>query len=343
MAKNVGESDDDEGMVIGFKPSPYSRRPVVRFLCYIDPLKDSGFGDGEINKELQVAINDNFNLSNFRVMLATTPAFKYKRFSGIPETVNFAPNRGVALENMEDLQELKFTDNINGAMLQHSMLSRGMDYAMALNPQDMGMSPERRETATMAAYINHGSQVRSAMSNNTLEFIGFTEFYDALLSLVNDFMLPETLEELIGEGAKWYNPKRKDKFKPVSQALEEEAQRQFNIKMLDQVLGRVVAMPNPKTPMVVNMLMGKIMERMGDTFKDVKRFMFEDTPEAVLLYQMATSMKGGGTQAGGPAMLTAPPTANAGGGGAQNQAGVQGGQMPQEQMVRDNATGAAGI
>ena len=46
-------------ILIRYQPSPYSKRPMVRFLCYVDPLFDGGFGDGEMVREVQRAINDN--------------------------------------------------------------------------------------------------------------------------------------------------------------------------------------------------------------------------------------------------------------------------------------------
>ena len=114
-----------------------------------------------------------------------------------------------------------------------------------------------------------------------------------ILSLCNDFMLPETLENILGQDAVFYNPERKDRFKPVSQAIETEASKNFKISMLDQVLGRVVnlAQNNPKGPAVVNYIIGQILEVMGGDFKHFKKFMFEEDPDTVLLYQLATGAK----------------------------------------------------
>ena len=66
--------DGDSGLLIRFQASPYTVRPIVRFLCYIDAINDCGFGDGELVNELSIANNDMLNLSNYRVRLATTPA-----------------------------------------------------------------------------------------------------------------------------------------------------------------------------------------------------------------------------------------------------------------------------
>ena len=331
-------------LMIRFQPSPFTRRPAVRFLCYVDPIKDSGFGDGEMNRELAKAVNDNYNLMNYRTKLAITPAFKYKRFSGIEEKVKFGPEKGIAVENMDDFQEFIISDNIAGGIHHHQLLTSRMDYSMATSPQTMGQSGDRKETATQASIVGERANIRIGMKSMNLEFIGFTELYDMLLNLCNDFMLPETLEKLIGKDAFAYNPQRKDKFKPVSQALETEESKQFKIKMCDQLAGRIVAIPNPKTPMVINYILGQVLELMGGSFKHFKKFMFEEDAQANMLYQIATggqmqTMGMPGQQPGQPGQggRPQPSRKSSPGGGPQNQTGLP--QSPQEQKVRAIAGG----
>jgi hypothetical protein len=174
--------------------------------------------------------------------------------------------------------------------------------------------------------MDQKADIRMNLKTSTMEWIGFTEFYDMLLTLCNDFMLPQTLVELIGQDAYAYNPDREDKFEPVSQALETEESKHYKLKILEQMLGRVVAIPNPKTPMVVNYIIGDMLEILGGSFKHFKRFMFSEDPTANALYQLATGASGGGGQGGST------PNAPGGAGGAQNQFGMpQGGQ---EQIAR---------
>jgi hypothetical protein len=319
-AKN--REGDELSQIIGFRKSRHTRRPMVRFLCYVDMLKDNGFGDGEMNREIQKAINDNYNLMNYRTKLSITPAFKGKKFA-VSENVRISPEKAILLENLDDLQEFQIQDNIQGGIVHQNLLSSRMDYVMATSPQTMGMTPDRAETATMASIVNDRSNVRIGMKSMNLEFIGFTEFYDMLLTLCNDFMLPDTLEELIGkELAEAYNPKRRDKFKPVSQALESETTKAYKMKTWQGILGMVSSIQNPKTPMVVNYVIGQMLEVMGKNFAHFKKFMFEEDPVTMLLYQLATGSKGG---QGSPPMndIGAPP---------QNQLGMP--QQPMEQQVR---------
>lgn len=325
LARERGK--DDPFMVIGFRKSPHTKRPIVRFLCYVDMLKDCGFGDGEVNRELQKAINDNYNLMNYRTRLAITPAFKGKRFQ-VDENIRISPEKVTLLENLDDLQEIVIQDNIQGGLQHHSLLSGRMDYSMATAPQTMGASPDRAETATMASIVDQRASIRIGMKSMNLEFIGFTEFYDMLLTLCNDFMLPETLDGLIGkEDAANYNPKRKDKFRPVSQALETEESKKYKLQTWQGILGLVGSIQNPNTPMVVNYIIGQMLELMGGSFKTFKKYMFVEDPETVVLYQLATGSKGTGSAPAGPGVGPPP----------QNQQGQP--QRPPEQMMRQGAPG----
>jgi hypothetical protein len=319
-ASVVGFSKKDTTL-IGLRVSRHSRRPMVRFLCYVDALKDTGFGDGELTQQVATSIDDNFNLGNFRTKLATTPAFKAKRFSGVPDKIRVSPEEAIMVENMDDLLELNIKDNIQGAMVQNAMLSSRMDSAMATSDQTMGQSPDRAETATQAGIISQRAEIRIGMKSTMLEFVGFTEFYDMLLTLCNDFMLPQTLERLIGEAAYDYNPNNKPRFRPVSQSLETEESKNFKMKMIDQIMGRVVNFPNPKTPMVLNYLMGMWLEAAGKNFKHFKKFMFSEDAEINLLYQLVT----GGS-------LPMQPSPDMAGGGPSNQMGIP--QSTPEQNVR---------
>ena len=311
--------------MIRFQVSPHSKRPMVRFLCYIDADKDCGFGDGETAKELQFAMNDTFNLSAYRTQMATKLGFKGKRWAGIDEHIKLTPDRAILLENIDDLQEFKILDDIQGGVVQLNTLGDRMNDVMATGPNARGIGGERKETATVGSIMDRRASIRIGLKSTTLEFVGFTEFYDMLLTLCNDFMLPQTLVELIGPDlARFYNPNRDDKFVPVSQALETEESKAFKVKMLDQILGRVVALPNPKTPMVVNYLLGEVLETLGGDFKHFKKFMFSEDVEANMLYMLATGAKGQGQGS----------TPNAPGGPMvpQNQAGLM--QPMAEQMTR---------
>ena len=332
FAKETGKSTQFSKMV-RFQVSKNTKRPMVRFLCYVDALKDAGFGDGEVVRELQTAINDNYNLMNYRTKLAVTPSFKAKRFAGIDSHIRITPEEAIFVENMDDLQEFKITDDIRGSVMHQGLLSGRIDYAMATSPIAMGHEPERRETATAASIVNERMNVRLGMKNMNFEFIGFTELYDMLLTLCNDFMLPETLENILGQSAYDYNPSREDKFRPVSQALETEESKGAKVKNWIQILGMIVKFPNPKTPLTINYILGQALELMGGDFKAFKKYMFSEDQESNLLYELIT---GGKINPATLPQISAPDKGGSPkkprGGGPQNQGAIP--QSNKEQATR---------
>lgn len=311
--------------LIRFQASPHTKRPAARFLCYIDAVRDSGFGDGETSKELQIAANDTFNLNAYRTEMATKLAFKAKRWAVPDENIRLTPDKAILLENVDDLQEFQIQDNIQGGMYQLNVIGNRMDDAMATGPNQRGMGGERRETATVGAIMDRRADIRMSLKTTTMEWIGFTEFYDMILTLCNDFMLPQTLMEILGPEVYAYNPNREDKFEPVSQALETEESKQFKLGIYEQMLGRVVAIPNPKTPQVLNYIIGAMLELLGGDFKHFKKFMFNEDAQANMLYQLATGAKG---QGGTPSAPSGP----GGPGQPQNQYGLPQGGL--ERMTR---------
>ena len=91
-------------ILIGFHETPWLDadsnpfRPIIRGLCYIHPTRDSGVGDGHYARPLAIAINDTFNISNDRTMLATMPTMKGKKYvTDDTDSVFWAPGNLIEL------------------------------------------------------------------------------------------------------------------------------------------------------------------------------------------------------------------------------------------------------
>ena len=320
--------------LIGFRASPHSKRPMVRFLCYVDPLDDDGFGDGELAIDLQTATNDFYNLSNYRERLSVTPAWKAKKFKGIPNNVRIDPERAIMIDGeLDDLELIKVESNLSGTSVHMGLLTGGMDYAMATNPAQMGQSLDRRETATIGAIMNQGANTRANLKLSNLENIGFIQFYDMILNLVNDFMAPETLMNILGpELLQYYNPNRKDKFKPVSQGLETDSSKQAKLSGWMQLLQVVQGSQNPKAPMLLNFIIKEVAKLMGKEYEQINQFLLDEDPMNNMMYQMALAQGGQPQQGGGQQPQDLPKE----GGGPQNEQGLP--QSPEEMMVRQAMT-----
>jgi hypothetical protein len=211
------------------------------------------------------------------------------------------------------------------------MLTSSMDRDMATYPHTMGDEFDRRETATTSSIMDQRATIRMGLKNISFEFTGFNELYSMLLALCNDFMLPETLESILGDETQFYNPQRKDKFKPVTQALESEHTKQFKIRTWQQIASIVgpLSQTNPKGYMVMNYVIGQILEALGGEFKHFKKFMFEEDQNAIMLYQIIT---GGKMQP--PQPMAPAPGQQTAGMPTQNQQGLP--QTMQEQQARQS-------
>jgi len=312
--------------------------PIIRSLCYIHPTKDTGMSDGKYSKELQVAINDNMNMSSDRVKLATIPTFKGKRYA-VEENneIYIEPGHTIPLEDpTNDLQELDIKDDITGALNQHGMLVSALQKVNAVYPTTMGELPAASNTATSIAGADQRSNDRSNYKSLTVEYTDLTEFYWIILQMSYQFMHPKTALKLLGpELVSVFDPSCDYSYKPITSAIEQEHSKTRKIQAIDQAMGRVAAVPNPRTPIVMNKLLSMWFDLMGQEFNDVKDALFDESPQAQMM--AAGGMGGGmGMDQGGANLMGTQPnsmTPNM----PSNQNGVE--SSDQEMVVR----GSAGI
>ena len=156
-------------------------RPLIRGLCYIHPSLDKGVGDGKYAREVQKAIDDTFNVSNDRTMLATLPTLKGKKYvTEDTDSIYMEPGHVMELENTDDVQEMIIQDNTQAAMGQLALLFRKMDQATAIFPTTMGDVPgESTTTATAVAGA-------TAMSGRRGNYKAMTFEHTALNGVVLD-------------------------------------------------------------------------------------------------------------------------------------------------------------
>lgn len=259
-------------VLIGLQPqrcrdingNPY--RPLGRGLHYIHPTKDTGIGDGKPAGELQVAINDTFNISNDRTLMALFPTFKLKKYGNEDNaTIRFEPEHAIELEAPEDLVEMKIDDNIQGASIQISFLKAMMEQALALSPSTMGMLPQEASTsATAIAGAEARTNTRSNYKSLTFENTFLSEQYWIIQQLTWQYAEPETFMKLLGDRAEDFNPDGDYYYKPVSQTIETEYSRNTKIKNLLMALSYVAQFPHPEVTKMINYIMYKFFTLMGD-------------------------------------------------------------------------------
>lgn len=274
--------------LIAFHPTPYldsygaPYRPVIRGLCYVHPTKDEGAGDGKYSRELQKGIDDTFNVSNDRTMLATLPVMKGKKY--IVEdnpSVFIQPEHIMELENpREDLEELKIDDNIDAALNQIGLLSQKMDQSMAIFPTTMGDLPARASTTATAVVGAEGkTSNRTNYKSMTFEYTFLTDLYWMIQQMTYAFAFPQTGERLMGDRIFDFDPSRDYTYKPLSQSIETEQSKMAKVKILDQLLSRIMTVQHPDTVVAFNYIFGKICELLGDEFANFgEAFLGTDVP-----------------------------------------------------------------
>jgi hypothetical protein len=323
-------------ILIGFEPSKYIDskgeyyKNLVRGWCYIHPSKDTGLGDGKNLRELQVALNDTFNISNDRVMLATLPTFKgRKQALEDNPTVYIEPEHIIELENpKEDLEELRIRDNIDGALRQIGMIKNEASEVDSIWPTTMGGLPDKSSTtATAIAGAETRTNVRGNFKSLTFEYTFLVEFYHLILQMTHRFAKPETLANLIGDKlSSTFDPAADYTYVPLTQNIEAEASKQKKVMAWDQMIGRLSGLakiePKEIIPLIA-MSVGEIAKLLGKDFGDIS-----DKLAAMERAQPQPEEKGAEQTADG----MAPPMSN--------QNGVE--QSQPEQMARDMGAMAGG-
>lgn len=261
-------------ILIGYHETPYIDalgnpfRPVFRGLCYIHPTKDNGIGDGHYARPLQIAINDTFNISNDRTMLATMPTMKGKKYvTDDTDSVYIAPMHLIELSEPNDLQELQISDNIQGAMQQLGILINKMQQTTNIYPTTMGNLPEDSSTtATAIAGANQRTNQRTNYKSLTFEYTFLNELYWMIQQMTWQFARPETGLKLMGMKVFNFDPTLDFFYKPLSQSIESEDSKAAKIRQWTTILQTIVNSTNPNMVNIFNYIMVQIIMLMGDEF-----------------------------------------------------------------------------
>ncbi|MCK5611360.1 hypothetical protein KAR91_56340 [Candidatus Pacearchaeota archaeon] len=263
-----------DNILIGFNLTPYADhngmpyRPLIRGLCYIHPTESNGVGDGKYASEVQIALDDTFNISNDRVMMATLPTIKTKKFSSEDnDSLYFAPGHRMEVENIDDVQEFKMSDNVAGAMNQMQMLMGKMQQVTSIYPTTMGQTPaEASTTATAVAGAESRTDMRTNYKSMTFENTALTELYHMILQMTNAFAHPETGEKLMGEKVYDFDPSLDYFYKPVSASIETEQSKSLKVRNWNQVGQMVAGIGHPDTVTLMNYVLSQVFTNMGDEY-----------------------------------------------------------------------------
>lgn len=278
----------DKKVPIGFKLTPYvdasgfSYRPILRGLCYINLTEDGGLGDGKYSKELQIAIDDTFNISQDRVMLATLPTLKTNKMSiQDNSTIYFEPGHNMLLNDPKDVEEFKISDNITGALQQMTMLTDKMQQVDSIQPPQMGDTGAASTTATAFAGAFRATGERTNYKSLTFENTFLCDLYWMIQQMTMVFAKPETGVELMGDRVYDFAPDKDYWYKAVSQSIEPEHSKAAKRNELSTIIGYLgqIAPMHPDGVRIFNYALSKFFMLFGDEYSDISdKLLDEKTP-----------------------------------------------------------------
>ena len=279
--------DRSEKILIGFGKThfidAYGRpyKPVIRGLCYIHPAEDNGMGDGQNVRELQTAVDDTFNISQDRVMLATLPSLKGKKHAIEDNTsIYIAPMHMMELDDTNDVQEFQISDNITGALNQLAYLEDKGRQVDSINEVTTGGVPSiASTTATAVGAANQNTNTRINYKSLTFEYTFLTELYWMIQQMTYAFAQEETGFELMGDKLKDFNPSLDYYYTPLSQSIESESSKMTKRKEWMTVFQAASQIQHPGAPALVNYAFGEFVKLMGDEYESATtKFLNEQQP-----------------------------------------------------------------
>ena len=263
-------------VLIGFRLTPFVSAtgdpyiPAIRGICYFHPTEDGGMGDGKHVRELQIAIDDTFNLSQDRTMLATMPVFKSRKQSiEDNDEVYIKPGHNIPLNDPNDMVELVIKDNITAALQQMSVLESKMRQVDSVQPPSMGQTPaDASTTATAVATASQGQSKRNQYKSLAFEYTFLTELYWMINQMTYVFAEEETLFKLMGDKVYDFDPSLDYYYTPLSQSIETDQSKIVKRTALTTILGFAIQLQHPDAVKIVNYLFGELVKLMGDEYEN---------------------------------------------------------------------------
>ena len=271
-------------ILIRFQPNPYRDirgnpyRPIIRGWCYIHPTKDTGLSDGKYNREIQIAVNDAFNLGTDRAKLSTLPTLIGTKLSlEHNDTIYFEPQHVMEVEDINHLKEFKIDPDISGVLSIIDVLLKSSQRVSAVYPTSMGELPKQASTtATAVAGAEQRTNLRANYKSLTFEFTYLIDFYTMILNMTYQFAEEETAFKMMGDDAQFFDPDQLYSYSPVSSNIEMEYNKYRKLQVIDQFMGRLAKIPNPNIFKLLNYLLKKAFSLFGDEFPDYRDFLLDE-------------------------------------------------------------------
>jgi hypothetical protein len=223
------------------------------------------------------------------------------------------------LESPEDIQEFKLSSNIDSMLNFVAMVMQGDQKISAIFPTTMGDMPAKASTtATAVAGAEQKAGGRGNYKDLTFEYTFLLDFYWMILQMTHQFAEQETAFKIMGDDAQNFDPDAEYSYTPVTTNIEQEYSKYRKLQIIDQFVGRLVNVQNPKTMTLLNRLLAMAFELFGKELPEYKDVLLDEQ-------YLPPSSSPGGQGAGQISNLSPVPTSN--------QSGV--GQSGMEQFARE--------
>lgn len=263
---------------IRFQLQPYKDtrgeryKPILRGTCFIHPTKDSGLGDGTFSAELQIALNDTYNMGMDREKLSMLPTLLTRRDStGENPTIYIAPGHPIELENpKEDLDYLRVDSKLDQTFGAAGFLQSTMQRINATGPTQYGELPQKASTtATAVAGAETHSNTRTNYRQITFEYTFLCELYRMILNMTWQFASYKTGQKLLGNAIRDFDAAAEYLFKPVSQSIETQYSKDVKIKNWMAMAQVYAQVPNKGTAALLNYIAQQIAKLQGEEYADI--------------------------------------------------------------------------
>lgn len=185
----------NRNVVMLSEPNPYyhGEKPYAKWEIY--PLANLWWGISSVDMlyNLQVELNTHRNQRIDNVSFILNKMHKVRRGANISEAELISkPGGVVTVDEMDDIEEMEFTDVTASAYNEEGVIKKDMDTVIGVHDINRGSTGERRETATMASITDQNSNERFTTAIKMLEFGGFKDAIAQIIQLNQQFITEDS-------------------------------------------------------------------------------------------------------------------------------------------------------
>jgi hypothetical protein len=188
--------------IIRNEPNPFwhGKKPFIRIVDHPVPHEYYGIGEIEPIEYLQYELNDTRNQRMDNVNLVLNRMWKVLRGSDIiPEQLISRPGGFIEVDDMGDIEEIKFTDVTSSSYKEEEEIKRDIDRTVGVFDYARGETTDRRETATTASILSNAANERFKLKVQLMEDMGLRRLGLMLIQLNQQFIDSERVIRVVGD------------------------------------------------------------------------------------------------------------------------------------------------